>query len=84
MTECAKLIERQANEHSGHDAIIKHLKNQHLHELEKMNKKFAKQLQEQKTLLEKETEQAQGRERCCREHMMRTNLSMTTFILFMR
>ncbi len=56
--ERTKLMAKQANERRGHDAIIEHLKNRHLHELEKMNKRFTKQLQEQKTLLEKEKEQA--------------------------
>jgi DNA-binding XRE family transcriptional regulator len=56
--EREKLLAKQKNERSGHVAIIEHLKNRHLHELEKINKRFAKQLQEQRTLLEKEQHHA--------------------------
>ena len=69
-TERTKLLEKQANERSGYNAIIAHLKNQHLHELEKLNERFAKQLQEQRTLLEKETELAIHREVRARQREM--------------
>ena len=44
---------KETNERDGYNAIITHLKNKHLHELEKTNKRFTEQLQEKEAIHEK-------------------------------
>lgn len=51
--ERKKLLLKQKNERDGYDAIIMHLKNKYLHDLEKMNKRVAKELQEKDAFHEK-------------------------------
>ena len=52
------LIVKHAKELRGHELIVAKLKEMHENELERLNNGFAKQLQKQKSLLEKETNRA--------------------------